>query len=577
MGKVVLLGLDGATFTLLDPLLQAGRLPNLARLAHDGVRGPLRSTIHPLTPAAWTSAVTGLNPGKHGIYDFRRSRPGSYALELVNARQRAGQPLWRILNEQGRRAGIFNVPMTYPPDPINGFMISGMDAPGVESDFVYPSALRASLLQAAPAYQIDLDEATPDEDVLLERVQALNAAQIRAADFLVEQYGDLDFLMAVFVATDRLYHTFWRYLDPAQPTGSGERAASVRSVHEQILSDMDAALGRLRQWAGDDGTVVVISDHGFGPLEKDVYMNRFLLDAGFMHMRRGEATGSLADTVDWQRTRAYSFGFFGNIALNLRGREPLGCVEPGREAADVKRALIAALTDLRDPASGERMVDHVYRAEDLYSGQHVADAPDLLVVMRDYAYMTRDGYEGVRDRLVGPPMSLSKERLVHTGNHRLDGVLLMAGPGVRAGGEVSGATLLDIAPTVLYALGLPAPATMDGRVLRQAYSDSALAARPPRRLAWAAPLSEDSGQRQIAALARTADQLEARVKQLDNEQAAASRYTRELEQAIAAKNAHIVGLEATVRQRDEQLLRRHRSIFDRIYQAWQRLRGKAGN
>jgi predicted AlkP superfamily phosphohydrolase/phosphomutase len=575
MGKLVILGLDGATFTLLDPLLADNRLPNLARLARQGVRGLLRSTIHPLTPAAWTSAVAGLNPGKHGIYDFRRRRAGSYALELVSARQRDGQPLWSLLSNQGRRVGVYNVPMTYPPDAVNGFCVSGMDAPGTDSNFVHPAGLRAELLAALPDYQIDLDESTEDEDQYLERVQALAAVQQRALAFLLDRHPDLDAVMAVFVAADRLYHAFWHYLDPAQPGYGGPRAAAVRTVHEQVLQGMDDSLGRLRAWAGDDATIMVISDHGFGPLEKDVFMNRFLLDAGLLRFRPPSGQErALADLVDWEHTRAYSFGFFGNICLNLRGREPLGCVEQGREAEEVKGQIVSALQALRDPASGEPMVSAVYRREELYSGPHIGDAPDLLVIMRDYAYMTRDGYEGVHHHLVGPPMSLSKGRLIHTGNHRLDGVFLMTGPGVRAGEQIEGAQLVDIAPTALYALGVPAPGVMDGHVLRQAFSEEHLKQRPPRRLATPPPPVTSPQQRQLAALARQATELEARLKANEERAEGVARYAQELEQAVAAKNTHIAHLEDTVRRQAAAGEHYQRSIFYRAYQRWQRLFGR---
>ena len=571
MGKVVLLGLDGATFSLLDPLLQGDRLPNLARIARTGVRGPLRSTIHPLTPAAWTTCVTGLNPGKHGIYDFRRRRAGSYTLELVNARQRDGQPLWSILSDQGRRVGVFNVPMTYPPAAVNGFMVSGMDTPGVESDFVYPAPLRGALLSAVPDYQIDLDEATADEDIFLERLQNLAKAELRALDMLSARYPELDFLMAVLVATDRLYHTFWRYLDPAHPDYASAQAARVRSVHEQILADIDAAVGRLYAWAGDDATFMIVSDHGFGPLEKDVYMNRFLLDGGFLRFVETDERRPFAEMVDWPRTQAYSYGFFGNINLNLRGREPLGCVEQGREAEQLKQALTTALYDLRDPETREKMVDAVYRREDLYSGPHVDDAPDLLVVMRDYAYMTRDGYEAVRAGLVGQPMRLSGDRLRHSGNHRLDGIFMMTGPGVQAGQEVGGATLADIAPTVLYAMGLPAPGVMDGRVLRQAISDETLAQRPPRRIASPLTLPESAGKRQVAALAQQIGELEAKAHKAERDRAAAAAYAREIEAAVAAKNAHIAALETELSERTHLWDAYQRTFFYRAYQRWLRI------
>lgn len=572
MSRVVLLGLDGATFALLNPLLDAHRLPHLGRLRSEGAHGVLRSTLHPLTPAAWTSCVTGLNPGKHGIYDFRRRRAGSYELQPINARLRDGAPLWAILSEQGRRCGVFNVPMTYPPDPVDGFIVSGMDTPGIESPFVYPSGLRASLLAALPDYRIDLDESSGDEDAFLERVQALASVQQRALDYVLGQDANLDFLMAVFVATDRLYHVMWRYLDPTQPAYGGGRGAAVRAVHERIWAGIDDTVGKLRAWAGD-GTIMIVSDHGFGPLHKDVYLNHFLEQAGLLVFRAGHEGAPFADAVDWRKTRAYSFGYFGNINLNLRGREPLGCVEQGREAEELKRALIATLATLRDPETHQPIVDSVLRREEVYSGPHVEDAPDLLLIMRDYAYMTRDGYESVRHGIVGPPMSLNSERPAHTGNHRLDGIFMIAGPGVRPGAEVGQATLLDVAPTVLYALGMPAPG-MDGHVLRQAFADDYLAAHPPRRL-LAPPQAVASGaQREVAVLAQQVSDLQGKVRRLEDEMRAAAGYAGQLEAAIGEKNAHVAGLEAAIEKREKTLGAFQRSVFYRAYRRWQRLFGK---
>ncbi len=576
MAKAVLLGLDGATFSQLDPLVESGRLPNLGRLMTEGVRGSLLSTIHPLTPAAWTSCVTGLNPGKHGIYDFRRRRYGSYDMDLVNARRRDGVPVWNILSERGLRAGVFNVPMTYPPDRVNGFVVGGMDTPGIHSNFVWPPALRDSLLEAVPDFRIDLDTAPDDESQFLAHVEELNASHQRALSFLIEEHRDLDFLMAVFVTPDRLYHAFWRELDPAHPAHREKRARAVRQAHERLMRGLDDSVGELVAWAGDKATIIVMSDHGFGPLEKDVYMNRFLLDAGLLTFRKAvREDGPFPDMVDWSRTRAYSFGFFGNINLNLRGREPQGIVEQGREAEELKALLIQELRNLKDPESGEPIVDAVYRREELYWGPHVEEAPDLLIVMRNYAYMTRDGYEGVRHALVGPPMSLSKQRLLHTGNHRPDGILIMAGPGVRRGGEVERASIMDIAPTVLHVLGVPAPGIMDGRVVRQAFTEEHLRQHPPRRIVSPPPAPQSNAwEERLLRLKQQVSDLETRAARLETERDEAKATARQLHAVIADKNQHIGELKNVIRQREETLSRYQQSIFFRAYQRWQRWRGK---
>lgn len=545
-GRVVLLGIDGATFYLLDPLLAAGRLPRLSALLAQGARGPLLSTIHPLTPAAWTSCVTGLNPGKHGIFDFRRRRHDSYEMEFVNARRRDGAPLWRLLAQAGWRSGIFNVPMTYPPDDLDGFIVSGMDTPSISSNFTYPAELRARLLAGVPDYAIDLDDATDDEAAFLARLDVLADGQRKAIEFLIGEYPDLDFLMAVLVATDRLHHTFWHYLDPAQPAYHSPGAAAAQAAQQRIWQGIEQTLGNLQEWAGPDATFVIISDHGFGILDKDVYMNRFLLDEGLLAFKGAAQKGQrFAEVVDWPQTRAYSFGFFGNISLNLRGREPQGVVEQGREAEELKAHVSERLLDLRDPADGRPLVDRVYRREELYSGPYVPDAPDLLVVMRNYAYMTRDGYEGVTGVLLGPP-ALRKGRLPHSGNHRPDGVFIMAGPGVQPGVHLSGASIMDVAPTVLYAAGLPAPAAMDGRVLSEAFSRERLLADPPRRIAaqsGRAPGVQD----QLGALEQQVRDVQAALTRLESESGNQRAYIARLEATIETKNRHITYLEDLVR------------------------------
>jgi len=193
--------------------------------------------------------------------------------------------------------------------------------------------------------------------------------------------------------------------------------------------------------------------------------------------------------------------------------------------------------------------------------------------MRDYAYMTRDGYEGVPGRLVAPPMSRSRGRLVHTGNHRMDGVLMLAGPDVRAGARIDGATLLDIAPTLLYTLHLPVPGIMDGRVLRDAFADSALQARPPRRLLTPPAQPESAASRQITALAQRLDATEKRLATLQSDQEGLRAYAQQLQAAVQHKDEHIATLEATLCERDTRLTAFERSIFHRAYQRWRRIVG----
>lgn len=481
---VVLLGIDGAAYSILDPLIAEGKLPSLSRLKQEGASGVLRSTIHPLTPAAWVSMVTGVNPGKHGVYDFRCRKAGSYDWELVNSRSWSGEPVWSVLGRQGKRVGIFNMPMTYPPHSVNGFMVSGLGTPPQSQSYVYPSGLSAKFRANFPTYAVDPEATTVDLNEYLYRCDQSVDQRLEAIRFLRREYPNLDFFMPVFIETDRVHHVFWRFLDPSMSDYYDEPLAST--IREQIVTiyqKIDAALEELWTWVAErQGYIFVVSDHGFGPLLKDVYMNKWLIDQGYLTLTSNLASnagGHFFDQVDWDNTRAYSFGFFGNINLNLRGREPRGVVEPGREAEVLKREMITRLSQLADPEMDEIIVDSVYRKEDLYSGIYLDQAPDLLVVMKDYAYMTRDGFDFNSDQLMGPSMEHNKHILPHSGNHRLEGIVLIAGEGIRPGSEIHGAIITDIAPTVLYAAGAPIPAGLDGHVLLSTFDEAFATDRRP--------------------------------------------------------------------------------------------------
>jgi len=543
--KVFVFGLDGATASILDPMMAAGELPNLARLKAEGTSGKLLSTVHPITPAAWTSFATGLNPGKHGLYGFFRRRSDSYELGLVNARYRDGKPIWTVLSEQGKRVGVFNMPVTYPPERVNGFMVSGMDTPSADRPFTYPPRLSQDIHRAVGGYVIDVNASIhPDEEDYQTQVLHMLDKRVEALSYLLEEYDDLDFLLAVFVATDRLQHAFWKYIDPAEPSYRAPQAGLFRDGLIYCYRRLDEVIGEAMH---QEATVMVLSDHGFGPLHKDVYLNKWLMDLGLLHFKEvpQEPGWSFLRYVDWERTKAYSYGYFGNIDLNLRGREPLGIVEKGKEAEELKDFLVQSLHQLNDPEDGRAIVDVVYRKERLYWGPHVDDAPDLLVVMRDYAYTTRAGCESEQHSLVGPPMQF-QHILPHSGNHRMDGVLVMRGDGIRPGAEVEGASIPDIAPTILHLMGLPIPPDMDGKVLQDCLEDGHLKAHP---VLFAAPdLTRPSRERRLE---EEAERLEAHIERLqreialkDREIALRDEQILARDRQIAAQNERIAALEA---------------------------------
>ncbi len=465
--KVVLLGLDGATFQLIDPMIEEGLLPNFARIKHEGVWGPLRSNIHPITPSAWASISTGLNPGKHGIFDFRALERKNYHLRFVTGKDRKGDAIWTVLNKHGLQTGVVNVPLTYPPEPMYGFMVSGMDTPYGETGWTYPAEFSSEIQNAISDYRIDLNVPTANLDDYVAQVESLLDSRIRLFRYIMEQKKSLDFLFFVFVETDRFQHVLWKYVDPNSADYHDLRAASYRRVLQSCYQRVDALLGEYACAHSPETAWIIVSDHGFGPLKKDVYLNRWLEEIGLLTFKDNHFTGQISflENIDWNRTKAYSYGFFGNINLNLRGREARGIVGPA-EAETIRQHIREEAVRLRDPETGENVLTGFYTKEELYTGPWTTLAPDLLLVLGDYSYTTRDGYESIAAEIFSNPMKHHIDTIPHSGIHRLDGIFMMFAPGsnlVGIGDRIIG--LCDIFPSILKLFGLESSSDCDGKSL----------------------------------------------------------------------------------------------------------------
>jgi predicted AlkP superfamily phosphohydrolase/phosphomutase len=507
MTRVLIIGIDGATFDLIQPWTEAGDLPNLARLMVEGVYGPLESTLPPVTSPAWPTFATGMNPGKHGVFDFIRPTGGRF--ELVNATSIHAPTLWQILSAAGHTVGVMNVPVTYPPIPVNGYIIAGLLAP-VGGTLTYPADLLDRYAGWMKPYR------------LVPRVQYKEGNEAEfAADLLdlVERRGEYalqlmadypyDFLMFHFQAPDIMQHAFWKFVDPTHPRYDPQAATRFGPALKQLYQRIDGFIGQILDRLTDDTTVIAMSDHGFGPLHYVVNLNLFLLEKGLLRLKRGawtrfkiglfragltpaslwrlvERTGLQNyvwqvskstrnkvvgkflsfDDVDWSRTLAYSIGHVGQIYVNLKGREPAGIVEPGAEYEAVRQRVTEALQELRHPASGQPLVERVIPSEQVVHGPYAHRSPDLHVVM--------DGY-----RTIAFPLFATDSHIVtrqirgDSGCHRQHGVFIAWGPEIRPqASPLDGIRILDLAPTILHLMGLPVPDDMDGRVLTKVLSTS---------------------------------------------------------------------------------------------------------
>lgn len=532
-GKVLVIGLDGATFDLIKPWAADGYLPTLDRLMREGAHGTLRSTIPPMTAPAWTSFATGTNPAKHRLYDWIAREPGSYRFSPVTAVNGTAPTIYTLLSRANRRICTLNVPMTYPPVPVNGVMVSGLPAPSTQSTITYPVGLYQDILQAVGDYILypDPGQAYSEAGVasFLERLYRCTEIRTRTFNYLQSREA-WDFAMIVFNGTDTICHALWKYTDPEHPLHDPARHAKFGSAIRDYYQYMDKHLARILDTLDENTTLIIMSDHGSGPFHKFIHVNNWLIQEGFMQVRsrlssrlkqglfrlgfapmnvynalmrlglgalkrevvRGQGQGLLKalflsfEDVDWHRTLAYSLGNVGQIYLNVAGREPIGCVQPGAEYQAARDHIIARLKELRDPQTGEQVVEAVYRREEIYSGDQLEHAPDILFIPRRMEYFGFGEYEFGSHKVVE-----AMERGI-SGTHRLNGVFLAYGPAVQPGVVVEDAHIVDLAPTILHIMGVPIPEHMDGRVLHEILPEAFQPGQPTAaHHEWHSPASND--------------------------------------------------------------------------------------
>lgn len=493
--RLLIIGIDGATFDLLLPWAGDGSLPNLARLVHTGAHGPLRSTLPVLTAPAWVSSYTGVNPGKHGIYDFYRV-DSQQNLRLNTTRDVRAPFYWQFMNRQGISTGLVSAPMTYPPQPLKGFWVSGAGTPWEESHFTFPDSLREELM-ARFGYKVRYDRLVLFYGTYRERLIELKNVmdlQARAAERLLKTLKP-DVFFFVFDHVDVIQHFFWRFMDETHPR---HRRGPFRGAIREFMRGVDAHIGRLIEAAAPDAGVVVYSDHGFGPLHYDVCVNKLLADAGMMAVRNTSAAireqtrvfllrrlykaayrlglrpkkktpetlvpDADAKYIDWSRTRAYFPTLTGQqVRLNLAGREPGGIVRPGREAERTIQELKRIFADAKAPETGEKIVFEAYEPHEIYSGPQISEAPDLILEVNPKYCMQK----GFSRRM------LSKSNIMNvverSGDHRREGIVIVNGPGIRSGVRLPQSDIMDVAPTLLHLAGAPVPAYMEGKVITDAF------------------------------------------------------------------------------------------------------------
>jgi predicted AlkP superfamily phosphohydrolase/phosphomutase len=485
MARFLLIGLDGFEPTLAQRWMDAGRLPHLARLRARGAYLPCASTTPPATFPAWTTCVTGVNPGRHGIVDFTEMVQGDYRVRFINSTWRKAPALWQTLSNAGKRSVVLGVPATYPPDPLNGLMVAGFDSPvcsAPDASFVYPPErfheVRAWRFAEFQESQIGPGWHARALESLLRKIDDKEAIARRLV-----QHEEWDFFMAVFGESDTVAHHFWLFHDPDSPRHRTGFEDAIQRVYERL----DACVGRLMEDAGD-AVVGVVSDHGFGGAGTGVvHLNNWLAQEGCLRFgaaresllkqiglrcvpqrwrgmlfRRLGRLASSAESksrfagIEWNATQAFSeeLNYFPSIRINLQGREPRGTVAP--------KAYDAVCAELCARLEQWEVVKKAWRRDELFSGPYVDRAPDIvleLALENGYSHSVLRSRGGEPFRRLRPEEYLGGKERGMTGNHRPTGVLFLS-----EATQTHEARLEDIAPTVLGVLGVPGP-PMEGHNL----------------------------------------------------------------------------------------------------------------
>lgn len=510
--KVAVFGLDGVTFDLLQPWLDEGRLPNLAALLAGGASGRLRSTVPPVSASAWASFATGTQPGQHGLVDFTYPAQDGYDIQITNGRTRAVPAIWEIAGAAGKKVGVVSMPMTYPPRPVNGFMLCSFLTPSQESRYTYPDELQEQLTAATGPFPLHMSEKGRGTDParFVRAVKQMELDRTRAVCHLMDTQP-WDLFVYVVETTDNLQHEVWHIMDPSHPRHDPAEAQAVMPVILDYYETVDRLLGEMLDRVPAGALVVVLSDHGFGPFHKFFHINNWLAAQGWLkfkrtplslakrlafklgvtpinalkwvtllrlgglrkNVKRGRGGGLLRKLflsfhdVDWARTQAFSVGNFGQVYLNVQGERPAGAVPPaGYEA--LRDQIAAAALALRDPADGASVVQQVYKREEIFHGIRTQRLPDLVLHTDRARYVSFGHADFGSNKVIEPSIG-------QTGHHHMVGIVGLRGPGVRPGLPLAEASILDLAPTILHYLGLPVPSYMDGRVLTEAFTADFLA------------------------------------------------------------------------------------------------------
>lgn len=518
--RVMVIGLDGATFKNLKPWMEQGLLPNLKFLVNNGASGELESTIPYLSSPAWTSFMTGVNPGKHGVFAFIRPfKDKRYIKELSTSEDIKSKTIFELLSDSGKSSIVISLPMTYPPFKINGSMIScELTTPSTDFNFTYPEDLLDKIGLKKSDYILNINPVNyPEgekEKFFTDLIKC--AEQRKEISFKIMNIYDWDLFVLVFGGTDRLQHFYWHYIDPAHSKYNPEEAGRILPLIIKYYQKLDEIIGDFIKEMDKNTSLFIISDHGFGPFEKKVSFHKLLEQNGLLRYKDesffkkigkiscqvrgilhrhsslyrktkeliktayqkgqgddfkksaakkkvenilGALNTDIMQKIDWNKTVAYCGHTDNTVLLNLKGREPEGILNSNGEYKEMRERIIDIVTNLLEHELNRKPKIKIYKKEELYKGPYSNNAYDLCFEIEDGAYVLTTGTFS---------KNIIEENKKAIGRHRKDGIIICYGSHFKKSQYIKDAQIIDLAPTILYLLKIAVPDYMDGKVIKSA-------------------------------------------------------------------------------------------------------------
>ncbi len=519
MPRILLIGIDGFSLELVRQWADDGHLPHLREMLAAGSSGLLRSTPEFSSPQAWPSLITGVNPGKHGIFSFLQPIPGTYQVRRITSADIQVPTIFSLLSAAGRQVACLNIPCTYPMEKLSGIGVAGWLCPSLRhKGATWPPELAGELYRRFGRYPFHAEikhyalHGRYDQAVKVALSQLYKKSEI--GKYLYQRQS-WDLFAIAFVETDAIQHYFWHLCDPSHPAHDPKLVKQWGNPVLRVYQAIDEIIGQWRKSASDDTVFIIASDHGAAiynrghtympnllraaklTVDKPPRLGKVEALAAAVRQKVGERlhqlipkavkmrlynnplgqravesffSQRLIENVDWERTQAYSYYWETAPWVNLRGRQPQGIVAPGEQYEQVRAQLIELISSAQDAATGQPAARRVFRREELYSGPHLDITPDIGVWWNQQ--ITLEGPLladfGGRRLQVEPAIPVPGI----TGGHAPDGAIIVHGPGVRSATTIEQARIEDIAPTLLRLLHQPVPDYIDGAALNECFTSA---------------------------------------------------------------------------------------------------------